>query len=146
VNWGRDKRRELREQIRLILQDPREGRAFRNGGQPRPSTLPSRLPETAVAIELPLAGADGDRSPVVHRGRYPPRFVRGLDWVPVKTHRKRIGEVLNMEETPATSVLIGQDAGRQVGVQGRSGGPWVRSSEPNRPIASFIFSGTDRRW
>jgi len=134
----RDKEVELREQIRLILQTRREEEP--SAADASTDTDPAAVvPETAVAIELPLAGADGDRSPVVTEEDIA-QIVAAWTGVPVqKLTESESVKLLNMEET-LHQRLIGQDeAVKSVSKAIRRAR--VGLQNPNRPIASFIFSG-----
>ncbi|MCT0202759.1 ATP-dependent Clp protease ATP-binding subunit [Synechococcus sp. CS-602] len=134
----RDKEVELREQIRLILQTRREEEP--SATEATTDVDPAvAVPETAVAIELPLAGADGDRSPVVTEEDIA-QIVAAWTGVPVqKLTESESVKLLNMEET-LHQRLIGQDeAVKSVSKAIRRAR--VGLQNPNRPIASFIFSG-----
>ncbi|MCP9883854.1 ATP-dependent Clp protease ATP-binding subunit [Synechococcus sp. ATX 2A4] len=129
----RDKEVELREQIRSILQARRDEQpAASEGGDAAGS-------ENAGSIELPLAGAGGDRSPVVTEEDIA-QIVASWTGVPVqKLTESESVKLLNMEET-LHQRLIGQDEAVKA-VSKAIRRARVGLKNPNRPIASFIFSG-----
>jgi len=134
----RDKEVELREQIRLILQTRREEEPSETGATGDADST-AVVPETTAALELPLAGAGGDRSPVVTEEDIA-QIVAAWTGVPVqKLTESESVKLLNMEET-LHQRLIGQDeAVKSVSKAIRRAR--VGLQNPNRPIASFIFSG-----
>jgi len=128
----RDKEVELREQIRLILQNRREEEPAPGGGDATPA-------EGAIGVEIPLAGAGGDRSPVVTEEDIA-QIVASWTGVPVqKLTESESVKLLNMEET-LHQRLIGQDEAVKA-VSKAIRRARVGLQNPNRPIASFIFSG-----
>ena len=128
----RDKEVELREQIRLILQNRREE-------EPSNNTAESTVPDSAGALELPLAGAGNERSPVVTEEDIA-QIVASWTGVPVqKLTESESVKLLNMEET-LHQRLIGQDEAVKA-VSKAIRRARVGLQNPNRPIASFIFSG-----
>ena len=129
----RDKEVELREQIRSILQ-------ARKDDQPS-DTVPA---ETATAegtspeMTEP-AGLDGDRTPMVTEEDIA-HIVASWTGVPVqKLTESESAKLLNMEDT-LHQRLIGQDEAVKA-VSRAIRRARVGLKNPNRPIASFIFSG-----
>ncbi|MFQ6537438.1 MULTISPECIES: ATP-dependent Clp protease ATP-binding subunit [Aphanothece] len=119
----RDKEVELREQIRTILQ-------ARKDDQPA-----SEAPEGA-AVEV---FSDPDRSPMVSEEDIA-HIVASWTGVPVqKLTESESAKLLNMEET-LHQRLIGQDEAVKA-VSRAIRRARVGLKNPNRPIASFIFSG-----
>ena len=124
----RDKEVELRDQIRSILQN-RKDEAGNEAGSETPS-------ETAPA---PVAVADGDRTPMVTEEDIA-QIVASWTGVPVqKLTESESAKLLNMEET-LHQRLIGQDEAVKA-VSRAIRRARVGLKNPNRPIASFIFSG-----
>ncbi|MEB3261421.1 MAG: ATP-dependent Clp protease ATP-binding subunit [Cyanobacteriota bacterium] len=125
----RDKEVELRDQIRTILQ-ARKGEA----AEQEASTEPGG-PSVATAV----ATVELDRSPVVSEEDIA-HIVASWTGVPVqKLTESESVKLLNMEET-LHQRLIGQDeAVRAVSRAIRRARVGLKN--PNRPIASFIFSG-----
>ena len=127
----RDKEVELREQIRSILQTRKdEGPA-------------SEVLASEVAIGAPVAvfegAADGDRTPMVTEEDIA-HIVASWTGVPVqKLTESETAKLLNMEET-LHQRLIGQDEAVKA-VSRAIRRARVGLKNPNRPIASFIFSG-----
>ncbi len=129
----RDKEVELREQIRSILQARRDEEPTAAEGGEAITT------EATGSIELPLAGAGGDRSPVVTEEDIA-QIVASWTGVPVqKLTESESVKLLNMEET-LHQRLIGQDEAVKA-VSKAIRRARVGLKNPNRPIASFIFSG-----
>ncbi len=129
----RDKEVELREQIRSILQARRDEEPTTAEGGEAITT------EATGSIELPLAGAGGDRSPVVTEEDIA-QIVASWTGVPVqKLTESESVKLLNMEET-LHQRLIGQDEAVKA-VSKAIRRARVGLKNPNRPIASFIFSG-----
>ena len=137
----RDKEVELREQIRSILQARRDE-------EPETSTAPDSE-AAAVAIAEPVAStgsafAEGGSEPT---GRAPvvteediAHIVASWTGVPVqKLTESESVKLLNMEET-LHQRLIGQDEAVKA-VSRAIRRARVGLKNPNRPIASFIFSG-----
>ena len=132
----RDKEVELREQIRLILQNRREDEP---AGEGSTTAGEDSLPDTAAFPEVPLAGAGGDRNPVVTEEDIA-QIVASWTGVPVqKLTESESVKLLNMEET-LHQRLIGQDEAVKA-VSKAIRRARVGLQNPNRPIASFIFSG-----
>ncbi|WP_094556758.1 ATP-dependent Clp protease ATP-binding subunit [Synechococcus sp. 1G10] len=134
----RDKEVELRDQIRSILQARRDE-------EPAVSTAvegsAEALAEAEVntAADLALASSSGERHPVVTEEDIA-QIVASWTGVPVqKLTESESVKLLNMEET-LHQRLIGQDeAVRAVSKAIRRARVGLKN--PNRPIASFIFSG-----
>ncbi len=140
----RDKEVELREQIRSILQARRDE---------EPSASASPLSEgdaTTITAAVPAGDAgsafggtstdsDGDRIPVVTEEDIA-HIVASWTGVPVqKLTESESVKLLNMEET-LHQRLIGQDEAVKA-VSKAIRRARVGLKNPNRPIASFIFSG-----
>jgi len=122
----RDKEVELREQIRTIL-------AARKDEEPAPEEAGE-----PVAAPVPLAG-DSERAPVVTEEDIA-QIVASWTGVPVqKLTESESVKLLNMEET-LHQRLIGQDEAVKA-VSRAIRRARVGLKNPNRPIASFIFSG-----
>ena len=120
----RDKEVELREQIRTILQTRKEDEA------------PAEEGAVAVVAE-PVA--DGERTPMVTEEDIA-QIVASWTGVPVqKLTESESAKLLNMEET-LHQRLIGQDEAVKA-VSRAIRRARVGLKNPNRPIASFIFSG-----
>ncbi|MCT0200570.1 ATP-dependent Clp protease ATP-binding subunit [Synechococcus sp. CS-1325] len=129
----RDKEVELREQIRLILQNRREEEPAASADEAAAGA------EATIGLEMPLAGAGGDRSPVVTEEDIA-QIVASWTGVPVqKLTESESVKLLNMEET-LHQRLIGQDEAVKA-VSKAIRRARVGLQNPNRPIASFIFSG-----
>jgi len=135
----RDKEVELREQIRTILQSRRD----------EESSSASNSGEGAAEAELAPAGAfpegqsvydaTGERTPVVTEEDIA-QIVASWTGVPVqKLTESESVKLLNMEET-LHQRLIGQDEAVKA-VSKAIRRARVGLKNPNRPIASFIFSG-----
>jgi ATP-dependent Clp protease ATP-binding subunit ClpC len=122
----RDKEVELREQIRTILQARKEGPDGAGEG------------DTATAAAL-TSGPDIDRAPMVTEEDIA-HIVASWTGVPVqKLTESESAKLLNMEET-LHQRLIGQDEAVKA-VSRAIRRARVGLKNPNRPIASFIFSG-----
>jgi ATP-dependent Clp protease ATP-binding subunit ClpC len=127
----RDKEVELREQIRTILQTRKED-------EPSPETR-----EGSEAVTVPAmpaeAALDTDRMPMVTEEDIA-QIVASWTGVPVqKLTESESAKLLNMEET-LHQRLIGQDEAVKA-VSRAIRRARVGLKNPNRPIASFIFSG-----
>ncbi|MFM1813295.1 MAG: hypothetical protein RLZZ336_2233 [Cyanobacteriota bacterium] len=126
----RDKEVELREQIRTILQARKDEEPAE--AQPEPEAAAT----TATAV---AEGPDGDRAPVVTEEDIA-QIVASWTGVPVqKLTESESVKLLNMEET-LHQRLIGQDEAVKA-VSRAIRRARVGLKNPNRPIASFIFSG-----
>jgi len=129
----RDKEVELREQIRSILQ-------ARKDDQPS-DTVPAETTTaegTSPEMTEP-AGLDGDRTPMVTEEDIA-HIVASWTGVPVqKLTESESAKLLNMEDT-LHQRLIGQDEAVKA-VSRAIRRARVGLKNPNRPIASFIFSG-----
>ncbi|MBM5824080.1 MAG: ATP-dependent Clp protease ATP-binding subunit [Cyanobacteria bacterium M_surface_10_m2_119] len=127
----RDKEVELREQIRTILQ----ARKDEQGESAAAGESEGGSPAVAVA-EAP---ADADRAPMVTEEDIA-HIVASWTGVPVqKLTESESAKLLNMEET-LHQRLIGQDEAVKA-VSRAIRRARVGLKNPNRPIASFIFSG-----
>ena len=127
----RDKEVELREQIRTILQ-------ARKDEEPTVDAGAAETTEAAPAGVL-ADGADSDRAPVVSEEDIA-QIVASWTGVPVqKLTESESVKLLNMEET-LHQRLIGQDEAVKA-VSRAIRRARVGLKNPNRPIASFIFSG-----
>ncbi len=123
----RDKEVELRDQIRSILQTRKDE---------EPTSEGSKEAEGAVAV---AEGSAVDRSPVVTEEDIA-HIVASWTGVPVqKLTESESVKLLNMEET-LHQRLIGQDEAVKA-VSRAIRRARVGLKNPNRPIASFIFSG-----
>jgi ATP-dependent Clp protease ATP-binding subunit ClpC len=131
----RDREVELREQIRSILQ-ARKGEATTEASGE--TTLDSPQLELGVAFAS-AENSDLDRSPVVTEEDIA-NIVASWTGVPVqKLTESESVKLLNMEET-LHQRLIGQDEAVKA-VSRAIRRARVGLKNPNRPIASFIFSG-----
>ena len=131
----RDREVELREQIRSILQ-ARKGEATTEASGE--AALDSPQLELGVAIAS-AENSDLDRSPVVTEEDIA-NIVASWTGVPVqKLTESESVKLLNMEET-LHQRLIGQDEAVKA-VSRAIRRARVGLKNPNRPIASFIFSG-----
>ncbi|MCP9807011.1 ATP-dependent Clp protease ATP-binding subunit [Cyanobium sp. T1B-Tous] len=127
----RDKEVELREQIRSILQ-------ARKDEEPAAETTAEGGTDTA-AVAAAEAPVDGERSPMVTEEDIA-HIVASWTGVPVqKLTESESAKLLNMEET-LHQRLIGQDEAVKA-VSRAIRRARVGLKNPNRPIASFIFSG-----
>jgi len=125
----RDREVELRDQIRSILQNRRDGES----GETPDAALPA-----AGGTETNDA-ATGERNPVVTEEDIA-QIVASWTGVPVqKLTESESVKLLNMEET-LHQRLIGQDEAVKA-VSRAIRRARVGLKNPNRPIASFIFSG-----
>jgi ATP-dependent Clp protease ATP-binding subunit ClpC len=121
----RDREVELREQIRTILQARKDE---------EPATA-----EAPADTLTPVATDDADRSPMVSEEDIA-HIVASWTGVPVqKLTESESAKLLNMEET-LHQRLIGQDEAVKA-VSRAIRRARVGLKNPNRPIASFIFSG-----
>ncbi len=130
----RDKEVELRDQIRSILQtrksDSEEAEAAATGATPDSGAVP---------FTSGAENADPDRPPVVTEEDIA-QIVASWTGVPVqKLTESESVKLLNMEET-LHQRLIGQDEAVKA-VSRAIRRARVGLKNPNRPIASFIFSG-----
>ncbi len=129
----RDKEVELREQIRSILQ------ARRDELPPASSATGDAAEQVELAADNALAAASGERHPVVTEEDIA-QIVAAWTGVPVqKLTESESVKLLNMEET-LHQRLIGQDEAVKA-VSKAIRRARVGLKNPNRPIASFIFSG-----
>jgi ATP-dependent Clp protease ATP-binding subunit ClpC len=129
----RDKEVELRQQIRSILQARKEDEESEDTSSPSPTTA-----ETAV-LQANEAVQGDPRTPVVTEEDIA-QIVASWTGVPVqKLTESESVKLLNMEET-LHQRLIGQDEAVKA-VSRAIRRARVGLKNPNRPIASFIFSG-----
>ena len=138
----RDKEVELRDQIRTILQsrkeEPEAAKADA-GADATAATEPATATATATATPAAAAGADDDRMPMVTEEDIA-QIVASWTGVPVqKLTESESAKLLNMEDT-LHQRLIGQDEAVKA-VSRAIRRARVGLKNPNRPIASFIFSG-----
>ena len=137
----RDKEVELREQIRSILQARKDDQPS-DAGSTETTTAEGTSPEAsdqAGAAQTNVAGADGDRTPMVTEEDIA-HIVASWTGVPVqKLTESESAKLLNMEDT-LHQRLIGQDEAVKA-VSRAIRRARVGLKNPNRPIASFIFSG-----
>jgi ATP-dependent Clp protease ATP-binding subunit ClpC len=137
----RDKEVELREQIRSILQarkDEQPADTALADTATAEGTSPDAL-APAGASETDAATADGDRTPMVTEEDIA-HIVASWTGVPVqKLTESESAKLLNMEDT-LHQRLIGQDEAVKA-VSRAIRRARVGLKNPNRPIASFIFSG-----
>ena len=135
----RDKEVELREQIRTILQSRRdeESSSASNSGE---GTAEAELaPAGAFSEGQSVYDATSERTPVVTEEDIA-QIVASWTGVPVqKLTESESVKLLNMEET-LHQRLIGQDEAVKA-VSKAIRRARVGLKNPNRPIASFIFSG-----
>ena len=131
----RDREVELREQIRSILQ-------ARKGEATTEATAEAELDSPQLELGVAFASAENndlDRSPVVTEEDIA-NIVASWTGVPVqKLTESESVKLLNMEET-LHQRLIGQDEAVKA-VSRAIRRARVGLKNPNRPIASFIFSG-----
>jgi ATP-dependent Clp protease ATP-binding subunit ClpC len=126
----RDKEVELREQIRTILQTRKDEQVESGAAEVEAST------SGIAVVEAP---ADADRPPMVTEEDIA-HIVASWTGVPVqKLTESESAKLLNMEET-LHQRLIGQDEAVKA-VSRAIRRARVGLKNPNRPIASFIFSG-----
>jgi len=133
----RDKEVELRDQIRTILQtrkeEPEAAKAEGDTASEATETAAPAAATTATAV------ADADRMPMVTEEDIA-QIVASWTGVPVqKLTESESAKLLNMEET-LHQRLIGQDEAVKA-VSRAIRRARVGLKNPNRPIASFIFSG-----
>jgi ATP-dependent Clp protease ATP-binding subunit ClpC len=130
----RDKEVELRQQIRSILQARKEEEESEDTSSPSPTTAETALLEANEAVH------HGDlRTPVVTEEDIA-QIVASWTGVPVqKLTESESVKLLNMEDT-LHQRLIGQDEAVKA-VSRAIRRARVGLKNPNRPIASFIFSG-----
>ena len=131
----RDKEVELREQIRSILQNRNEEKP----AEPTEASAEVATTETPVAVvDAPVAAA-AESGPMVTEEDIA-QIVASWTGVPVqKLTESESAKLLNMEET-LHQRLIGQDEAVKA-VSRAIRRARVGLKNPNRPIASFIFSG-----
>jgi len=126
----RDKEVELREQIRSILQTRKDEVEPKAEGEAEPAE---------AAVNAFEAGGDAERTPMVTEEDIA-QIVASWTGVPVqKLTESESAKLLNMEET-LHQRLIGQDEAVKA-VSRAIRRARVGLKNPNRPIASFIFSG-----
>ncbi len=126
----RDKEVELREQIRSILQTRKDEVEPKTEGEAEPAE---------AAVNTFEAGGDAERTPMVTEEDIA-QIVASWTGVPVqKLTESESAKLLNMEET-LHQRLIGQDEAVKA-VSRAIRRARVGLKNPNRPIASFIFSG-----
>jgi len=129
----RDREVELREQIRSILQARKDDQPAETAPADA-TTAAGTSPETTE-----LDGLDGDRTPMVTEEDIA-HIVASWTGVPVqKLTESESAKLLNMEDT-LHQRLIGQDEAVKA-VSRAIRRARVGLKNPNRPIASFIFSG-----
>ncbi len=137
----RDKEVELREQIRSILQarkDDQPADTASADAATAEGTSPDAL-ATVGTSETDATAADGDRTPMVTEEDIA-HIVASWTGVPVqKLTESESAKLLNMEDT-LHQRLIGQDEAVKA-VSRAIRRARVGLKNPNRPIASFIFSG-----
>jgi len=133
----RDKEVELRDQIRTILQTRKEEpEAAKAEGDTASEAIEATAPAAATTA---TAVADADRMPMVTEEDIA-QIVASWTGVPVqKLTESESAKLLNMEET-LHQRLIGQDEAVKA-VSRAIRRARVGLKNPNRPIASFIFSG-----
>ena len=136
----RDKEVELRDQIRTILQSRKEEpEAAKAEADATATTEPATATATATATPAAAAVADDDRMPMVTEEDIA-QIVASWTGVPVqKLTESESAKLLNMEDT-LHQRLIGQDEAVKA-VSRAIRRARVGLKNPNRPIASFIFSG-----
>ena len=137
----RDKEVELRDQIRTILQtrreEPEAAKAEATATETA-DTAAASAPEATPSAPTALAG-DDERMPMVTEEDIA-QIVASWTGVPVqKLTESESAKLLNMEET-LHQRLIGQDEAVKA-VSRAIRRARVGLKNPNRPIASFIFSG-----
>jgi len=131
----RDKEVELRDQIRSILQTRKEEPEAQAAEAGSEATAETSAPAATAVAEAP---AD-DRTPMVTEEDIA-QIVASWTGVPVqKLTESESAKLLNMEET-LHQRLIGQDEAVKA-VSRAIRRARVGLKNPNRPIASFIFSG-----
>ena len=132
----REKEVELRDQIRTLLQNNRAEPAADATTEPAADAV--AVPE-AAASAAPVDAASPETSPMVNEEDIA-QIVASWTGVPVqKLTESESVKLLNMEDTLHTR-LIGQDEAVKA-VSKAIRRARVGLKNPNRPIASFIFSG-----
>ena len=136
----RDKEVELREQIRSILQSRKDEQPSDTGvSETTTEGTSSDALAADGASETDALAADGDRTPMVTEEDIA-HIVASWTGVPVqKLTESESAKLLNMEDT-LHQRLIGQDEAVKA-VSRAIRRARVGLKNPNRPIASFIFSG-----
>ena len=136
----RDKEVELREQIRSILQSRKDEQPSDTGvSETTTEGTSSDALAADGAAETDALAADGDRTPMVTEEDIA-HIVASWTGVPVqKLTESESAKLLNMEDT-LHQRLIGQDEAVKA-VSRAIRRARVGLKNPNRPIASFIFSG-----
>ena len=133
----RDKEVELREQIRSLLQNSRDG--VESPAADADSAPAAEATLTAVSTDAPSGESATLTTPVVDEEDIA-QIVASWTGVPVqKLTESESVKLLNMEET-LHKRLIGQDEAVKA-VSKAIRRARVGLKNPNRPIASFIFSG-----
>jgi ATP-dependent Clp protease ATP-binding subunit ClpC len=132
----RDREVELRDQIRTILQARRDDEAPAEAGEA--TEAEAATPASVAVATMPETGEEG-RTPLVTEEDIA-QIVAAWTGVPVqKLTESESVKLLNMEET-LHQRLIGQDEAVKA-VSRAIRRARVGLKNPNRPIASFIFSG-----
>ena len=135
----RDKEVELREQIRTILQSRRDEESSSASNSGEGAAEAASAPAGAFSEGQSVYDATGERTPVVTEEDIA-QIVASWTGVPVqKLTESESVKLLNMEET-LHQRLIGQDEAVKA-VSKAIRRARVGLKNPNRPIASFIFSG-----
>ena len=135
----RDKEVELREQIRTILQSRRDEESSSTSNSGEGAAEAESAPAGAFSEGQSVYDATGERTPVVTEEDIA-QIVASWTGVPVqKLTESESVKLLNMEET-LHQRLIGQDEAVKA-VSKAIRRARVGLKNPNRPIASFIFSG-----
>jgi len=135
----RDKEVELREQIRTILQSRRDEEPSSASDSGEAAAEAESVPAGAFSEGQSVYDASGERTPVVTEEDIA-QIVASWTGVPVqKLTESESVKLLNMEET-LHQRLIGQDEAVKA-VSKAIRRARVGLKNPNRPIASFIFSG-----
>ena len=135
----RDKEVELREQIRTILQSRRDEESSSTSNSGEGAAEADSAPAGAFPEGQSVYDATGERTPVVTEEDIA-QIVASWTGVPVqKLTESESVKLLNMEET-LHQRLIGQDEAVKA-VSKAIRRARVGLKNPNRPIASFIFSG-----
>jgi ATP-dependent Clp protease ATP-binding subunit ClpC len=131
----RDREVELREQIRSILQARKDDQ----GAEQPAADSGEAAAQTEAPAAVAVAETDADRPPMVTEEDIA-HIVASWTGVPVqKLTESESAKLLNMEET-LHQRLIGQDEAVKA-VSRAIRRARVGLKNPNRPIASFIFSG-----
>jgi ATP-dependent Clp protease ATP-binding subunit ClpC len=136
----RDKEVELRDQIRTILQNRKDEQPAGTEASEGNAEAGTELSSAAVAVASPSEeSASADRMPMVTEEDIA-QIVASWTGVPVqKLTESETAKLLNMEDT-LHQRLIGQDEAVKA-VSRAIRRARVGLKNPNRPIASFIFSG-----